>query len=86
MDTWVDNLEGAGQGEFYTLDNSEGTRVGNKLDIYDGEVTGTTLGFLDRKKLGGDEGSGQVLSGGSFEGEMDGNLEYGIKELEDSAL
>ena len=86
MDTWVDNLEGAGQGEFYTLDNSEGTRVGNKLDIYDGEVPGITLGFLYRKKLGGDEGSGQVLSGGSFEGARYGNLECGSEDLEDSAI
>ena len=30
----------------------------------------------DRSKLGGDKGSGQVLFGGSFEGDNDGNFEY----------
>ena len=45
-----------------------------------------TLGVLDRDKVGGDEGSGPVLSGGSCECATDGNLEGGIEELEDSSL
>ena len=51
-----------------------------------GELTGITLRFADRIKLGGDEGSGPVLSGGSCECATDGNLEGGIEELEDSSL
>ena len=41
----------------------------------DGEVRGTTLGTSVRSKLGGDKKAGQVLSGVSFEGYSDGNLE-----------
>ena len=45
---------------------------------------GVTIGDADRSKLGGDEGSGIVLSGGSFEGDRDGNLEDGSEELKES--
>ena len=38
--TWVDNLEGSGHIEGETLVSLEGTRVGNKLGISDGEVMG----------------------------------------------
>ena len=66
--------------------NLVGTRVGYKLGISDGEVPGITLGVVDRSKLGGDEVSGKVLSGGSCEGARDGKLEDGIEELEELAL
>ena len=62
--TLIINLEGSWPGEVYTLDNSEGTKVGNKLGISNGEVMGITLVVVERSKLGGDESSGQVLSGG----------------------
>ena len=52
----------------------------------DGEVLCTTLGVSDRIRLGGDEVSGKVLSGGSCEGARDGKLEDGIEELEELAL
>ena len=45
-----------------------------------------TLGVLDRDKVGGDEGSGPVLSGGYCEGARGGNHEYGSEELENSSL
>ena len=48
-------LESAGTGEGDPLVNSEGTRVGNKLGIYYGEVLGITLRGAERSKLGGDE-------------------------------
>ena len=35
--------------------------------MYDGEVLCTTLGVSDRIRLGGDEVSGEVLSGGKVE-------------------
>ena len=38
-------------------------------------MLGNTLGDVDRGKIGGDKGLCQVLSGGSFEGTMDGNLD-----------
>ena len=59
------------------MGNSEGTRVGNKLGIYDGEVPGITLGVVYRSKLGVDERSDQVLSYGSFGGERYGNPQDG---------
>ena len=49
-------------------------------------MPGITLVYADRIKLGGDEGSGPVLSGGSCECATDGNLEGGIEELEYSSL
>ena len=55
--TWVGNIEGAGPGEGDSLDNSEVTRVGNILGLSAGEVPRNTLGFAERSKLGGDEGS-----------------------------
>ena len=45
-------------------------------------MLGIALGAEDRNKLRFDEGPGLVLSGGSFEGAMDGNIEDGIEELE----
>ena len=36
------------------MGNPEGTRVGNKLGIYFGELTGLTLRVTDKSKLGGD--------------------------------
>ena len=45
-------------------------------------MPGITLVYADRIKLGGDEGSMTVLSGGSFEGARDVNLEYGSEELD----
>ena len=53
---------------------------------HDVEVLGITFIFADRSNLGGDEVSGQVLSGGSCEDAMDGNPEYGGEEIEDLAL
>ena len=41
----------------------------------DGELRGTILEDSGRSTLGGDEKAGQVLSGVSFEGYSDGNLE-----------
>ena len=76
--TWVGNIDGAGPGGGGPLVDSEGTRVENKLGISDGEVPGITLVVADRIKLGCDEGSWWVLSGGSFEGARDGNHEDGI--------
>ena len=35
----------------------------------------TSLGTVDRRKLGSDEGAGPILSGGSLESASDGNLE-----------
>ena len=60
--------------------------VENKLCIYDGEVLGITLLVADRRTLGSDEGSVQLLAGGYCEGVIDGNLEYGSEDLEESAL
>ena len=54
--TQVGNLEGEGPGEGHPLDNSEGTRIGNKLGISDGEVPGITLRFSERSKVWGDKG------------------------------
>ena len=34
-----------------------------------------TIGYTDRSKLGGDEGSDLVYSYGTFDGSTDGNLE-----------
>ena len=68
--TWVGNLESAGPGEGEPLNNPEGTRVGNKLGISDGEVLGIILGVASRSKLGGDKLSGQILSGGKVEGRL----------------
>ena len=45
-------------------------------------MLGIALGAEDRNKLGFDEGPELVLSGGSFEGAMDGNIEDTIEELE----
>ena len=59
--TWVDNLEGAGPGGGEPLSNSEGTRVDNKLIIYDVGVSVITHGVSDRSKLRSDKVSGQVL-------------------------
>ena len=53
---------------------------------HDVEVLGITFIFADRSNLGGDEVSGQVLSGGSCEDAMDGNPEYGGEEIEYLAL
>ena len=50
--------------------NSEVTKVVNKLDISDGSGLGVALGFVERIKLGGDERSGQVLSGGNIERDL----------------
>ena len=57
----VGQLEGAETGEGEPQGNLEVTRVGNKLGISDGEVTGYTIRVSDRSKLGGYEGSGNVL-------------------------
>ena len=57
------------------MGNLEGTRVGNKLGIFDGEVTGITLGVSYRSKFGDDKGSGPVLSGGYFESLRGGKLD-----------
>ena len=59
--TWVDNLEGSGPGGGEPLGNSEGTRVDNKLIIYDVGVSVITHGVSDRSKLRSDKVSGQVL-------------------------
>ena len=48
--------------------------VGNKLGISYGEFPETTLVVIDRRKIGGDEGSGPVLSGGYCEGARGRNL------------
>ena len=53
--TWYGNLDSAGPGEGGTMCGSEGTRVGNKLVIFDSEVLGITLIGVDRSKLGGDK-------------------------------
>ena len=53
--TWVGNHEGAGSVEGDPVGNSEVIGVGNKLGIYDSEVTDITLGVTDRRKLGGYE-------------------------------
>ena len=47
-------------------------------------MPGITLVVSDRNKLWGDEGSGQVLSGGSCDGVRDGNFEVVSEELEES--
>ena len=49
-------------------------------------MPGITIGVADRSKLGGDEGSGKILSGGYCEYAIDGNLEDGCEDLEESAL
>ena len=49
-------------------------------------MTGITLRYADRSKLGGDEGSGTDLSGGSFEDARDINLEDRSEDIEDSEL
>ena len=84
--TWIGKIEGAGAGQGDTMGNLEGTRVENKLGISVGEVMSITLRVVDRRKLGGDEGSGQVLSGGSFEGTGYVNSEDGSEELENSEI
>ena len=84
--TWVDNLEGAGPGGGEPLSNSEGTRVDNKLRIYDVGVLVITHGASDRSKLRGEKVSGQVLSDGSFEGAMYDNPEFGYEDPYDSAI
>ena len=71
--TWVGNLEVAGLVEGGPLGNLGGTRVGDKLGIYGGEVPGITLVVADRRKLGGDEVSGQLSTGGSCEDTIDSN-------------
>ena len=48
-------------------------------------MPGITLGVQDIRKLGGDEESRQVLSGGSCEGIRDGNFEDESKELDESS-
>ena len=53
--TWVGNIESAGPVEIYPLVNSEVTRVGNKLGIYDGGFSCITFGVSDRIKLGVEE-------------------------------
>ena len=53
----------------------EGTGVGIKIGTSDGELPGFRLGAGYRSKLGGDSVSGSVLSGGTFEGDRDLNLE-----------
>ena len=68
------------------MSNSEETRVGYKLGITDGEVTGIKLKFADIIKIGGDEGSGLVLPGVYCEGERDINFEDRSEEIEKSAL
>ena len=60
--------------------------VENKLGIFDGEVLGITVGVSERCELGGDEGSGQVLSGGYAEVTIYGNLEDGSEDMEDSEI
>ena len=39
-----------------------------------------------RIKIGGEKGAGLFLSGGSFEGAMDGNLDNGSGDIENSVL
>ena len=51
-----------------------------------GKVTGIKLRASYRSKFGVDEVLGPVLSGVSFKGPMDGNLEYVFEQLEDSSL
>ena len=63
------------------MGNSEVTLVCNKIGISYGEVLGITLGVAEKIKLGGDEGSGQVLLYVFCEGAIYGILEDGIKEL-----
>ena len=41
--TWVGNIEGAGPGEGEPWVNSVVNRVGNKLGVSDGEVTGIKI-------------------------------------------
>ena len=55
-------------GDGVSLEISQGTGIGIKLGIYDGEVMGTTLGYLYGLKLGGREVSEQLLSDSSFDG------------------
>ena len=66
--TWVRKLESSGPAEGDPMSNQEGTRVGNKIGLSHGKVLGTKLGVADRRKLGVGRLSGQVLSGGKFEG------------------
>ena len=61
------NLEGVFPGEGYPMVILEGNGYGIKLGISDGEVMGTTLGYLYGLKLGGKEVSDQVLSDISFD-------------------
>ena len=61
------NLEGVFPGEGYTMVILEGNGYGIKLGISDGEVMGTTLGYVYGLKLGGKEVSDQVLSDISFD-------------------
>ena len=84
--TLIGNFEGAGPVEGYPLGNSEGTRVVNKLGIYDGGVPSIAFRVVDRSKLGGDEGSGPVLLDGYCKVARDGKLEDGREYLENSAL
>ena len=43
-------------GDGVSLEISQGTGIGIKLGIYDGEVLGTTLRYADRLKNGEKEG------------------------------
>ena len=54
--------------------------------MYYGEVPSITLTVADRRKLGVNEWPGQVLLGDSCEGAIDGNLEYGSEDSENSEI
>ena len=64
----VDSTEG---GDLLDL---SGRMEGSKGQVPGGEVFVTTLGDADICRLGGYEGTGLVLSGGSFEGASYVNL------------
>ena len=56
------NLEGLVPGEGHTMVILEGNGYGIKLGISDGEVMGTTIGYVYGLKLGGKEVSEKLLS------------------------
>ena len=51
------------------------------MEGYDVVLLKWVAAFVVRIKIGGDEGAGSVLSGGSFDSYWVGNLEYGIEEF-----
>ena len=71
--TLAGNIQISGPGEGFSLINSEGTGVGNKLGIYAGKLLGITLVVADRIKLGCEKLSKQFLSGGKAVGRVPGS-------------